>query len=133
MECRYCSGSYHYSAGQCDLLWPMYNNLAPILNGRGSVSEESRAASAEIIEEVGEEGMVLAKNDGTLPFEKDSNLNVFGWASTSPIYGGTGSGAADNSTATDILTSLKDAGFAANQELVDMYSEYKSPGVRNNQ
>lgn len=106
---------------------PMYNNLAPILNGRGSVSEESRAASAEIIEEVGGEGMVLAKNDGTLPFEKDSNLNVFGWASTSPIYGGTGSGAADNSTATDILTSLKDAGFAANQELVDMYSEYKSP------
>lgn len=106
---------------------PMYNNLAPILNGRGSVSEESRAASAEIIEEVGEEGMVLAKNEGTLPFTKDSKLNVFGWASTSPIYGGTGSGSADSSSATDILTSLKDAGFAVNQELVDMYSEYKAP------
>lgn len=30
---------------------PMYNNLAPILNGRGSVSEESLEASRDIIKE----------------------------------------------------------------------------------
>lgn len=104
---------------------PMYNNLAPILNGRGSVSEESMAASREIIKETGEEGMALVKNDGTLPLEKGSNINVFGWASTSPIYGGTGSGSASNSGNVDILTSLTDAGFHVNQSLVDMYKEYK--------
>ncbi len=103
---------------------PMYNNLAPILNGRASVSQESVDASMDMIQEVGEEGMVLTKNNGLLPLEGDSNLNVFGWAATNPIYGGTGSGSADNSDAVDILTSLSDAGFHVNQDLVDLYTEY---------
>lgn len=114
---------------------PMYNNLAPILNGRASVSQESVDASMDMIQEVGEEGMVLTKNNGLLPLDGDSNLNVFGWAATNPIYGGTGSGSADNSDAVDILASLSDAGFHVNQELVDMYTEYSptrnlgGPGV----
>ncbi len=103
---------------------PMYNNIAPILNGKASVSEESKAASRDVIREVGEEGMTLVKNDGVLPLAEDSNLNVFGWASTSPIYGGTGSGSSDSSNAVDILTSLKDAGFKLNDSLTDMYKEY---------
>ncbi|MCD8382189.1 MAG: glycoside hydrolase family 3 C-terminal domain-containing protein [Clostridiales bacterium] len=103
---------------------PMYNNIAPILNGQASVSEESVAASKEIIQETGEEGMVLVKNTGILPLTANSNLNVFGWASTNPIYGGTGSGSSDSSDAIDILTSLADAGFTVNQSLVDMYTEY---------
>lgn len=103
---------------------PMYNNLAPILNGKGSVSEETIEASRDIIKETGEEGMVLVKNEGTLPLETDTNVNVFGWASTNPIYGGTGAGAADNSSSVDILTSLTDAGFQVNQSLVDMYTKY---------
>lgn len=103
---------------------PMYNNLAPILNGRGEVSEESVRASEEIIKETGEEGMAMVKNDGMLPLSKDSNLNVFGWASTNPIYGGTGSGSADNTDNVDILTSLTDAGFQVNQSITDMYREY---------
>ena len=40
---------------------PMHNNLAPILNGRASVSQESVDASMDMIQEVGEEGMVLTK------------------------------------------------------------------------
>ncbi|BFL47967.1 glycoside hydrolase family 3 N-terminal domain-containing protein [Lactonifactor longoviformis] len=103
---------------------PMYNNLAPILNIKASVSEESVKASEEIIKETGEEGMALVKNDGTLPLAENSSLNVFGWASTNPIYGGTGSGSADNTSNVDILTSLTDAGFQVNQSLVDMYREY---------
>lgn len=90
---------------------PMYNNIAPILNMKASVSEESKENSREIIRETAEEGMTMVKNDGVLPLKKDSNLNVFGWASTNPIYGGTGSGSSDSSNAVDILTSLKDAGF----------------------
>lgn len=103
---------------------PMYNNLAPILNGSASVSEESIAASKAIIKETGEEGMALVKNDGTLPLADGSNLNVFGWASTNPIFGGTGSGSADNTGNIDILTSLSDAGFNVNQDIIDMYKEY---------
>jgi len=104
---------------------PMYNNLAPILNTHASVSEESAAHSREIIEEIGAEGMVLVKNENNvLPLAADSNINVFGWASTNPIYGGTGSGSSDSSSAVDILTSLKDAGFNVNQDIIDMYTEY---------
>lgn len=104
---------------------PMYNNLAPILNTRASVTEESITDSLATIEEVGAEGMALVKNDNNaLPLAKDSNLNVFGWASTNPIYGGTGSGSSDSSSAVDILTSLSDAGFKVNQDIIDMYKEY---------
>ena len=44
---------------------PMYNNLAPILNTRATVTEESAQHSREIIEEVGAEGMALVKNKMT--------------------------------------------------------------------
>ncbi len=105
---------------------PMYNNIAPILNGKASVSEEALAQSEEIIKEVGEEGIALLENDGTLPLQKSSKLNVFGWASTNPIYGGTGSGSADNTGNVDILQSLADAGFEVNEEIIDMYKEYRA-------
>lgn len=52
-------------------------------------------------------------------------LIVFGWAATNPIYGGTGSGSSDSASAVDILTSLSDAGFKVNQDIIDMYTEYK--------
>ena len=103
---------------------PMYNNLSPILNSRGEVSQESAAASEAVIEKVGDEGIVLAQNDGLLPLSGTTKINVFGWASTNPIYGGTGSGSSSNEGNIDILTSLSNAGFEVNQEIIDMYTEY---------
>ena len=103
---------------------PMYNNLAPIINGGGSVSPESAAASEAVIEKVGDEGIVLAENNGILPLSNTSKINVFGWAATNPIYGGTGSGSSSNEGNIDILASLKNAGFEVNQEIIDMYTEY---------
>ena len=103
---------------------PMYNNLAPIINGGGTVSEETAAASEAVIEKVGDEGIVLAENNGILPLSNTTKINVFGWAATNPIYGGTGSGSSSNEGNIDILTSLKNAGFEVNQDLIDMYTEY---------
>ena len=103
---------------------PMYNNLAPIINGGGSVSPESAAASEAVIEKVGDEGIVLAENNGVLPLSNTSKINVFGWAATNPIYGGTGSGSSSNEGNIDVLASLKNAGFEVNQEIIDMYQEY---------
>lgn len=103
---------------------PMYNNLAPIINGGGSVSPESAAASEAVIEKVGDEGIVLAENNGILPLSDTSKINVFGWAATNPIYGGTGSGSSSNEGNIDVLTSLKNAGFEVNQEIIDLYTEY---------
>ena len=112
---------------------PMYNNLAPILNYDGAVSAESAAASEAVIEKVGDEGIVLAENNGVLPLSGTGKINVFGWAATNPIYGGTGSGASSNEGNIDVLTSLKNAGFEVNQEIIDLYTEYSPsrtlPGV----
>lgn len=106
---------------------PMYNNLSIILNSKASVSEESAQNSREVIRQVGEEGLVLLENNGILPLGAESKtLNVFGWASTNPIFGGTGSGSADTSQCVGILQSLTDAGYTLNQTLTDLYVSYNS-------
>ena len=106
---------------------PLYNNISGVLNAsKVELSEETVAQSKATVKRVGEEGMVLLKNDGLLPLQKSTKLNVFGWASTNPLFGGTGSGSSDASTAVNILQSLVDAGFEINQGLSNMYFEYQA-------
>ena len=107
---------------------PMKTNVANFLNGSSiELTEETVAKSKEVIQKVGEEGIVLLKNDGLLPLSGDvKNLNVFGWASTNPIFGGTGSGSSDASTAVGILGSLTDAGYSVNEDLSRIYTDYRT-------
>ena len=106
---------------------PMYNNVSGFLNAaKVELSDETVAQSRATVQKVGEEGVVLLKNDGLLPLTDTKKLNVFGWASTNPLYGGTGSGSSDSSTAVSILQSLKDAGFETNDGLSAMYREYRA-------
>lgn len=107
-------------------LGPMNNVISAAMTEMGELSDKTVETSKDFIERTAEEGIVLLKNDeGTLPLEK-GNLNVFGWASTNPVYGGTGSGTVDTSTAVSILDGLENAGFTLNTELSDMYTEYRS-------
>ena len=104
----------------------LYNTLNVILADTGELSPENAENSRNTIEEITNEGIVLTKNeDSFLPIAPEK-INVFGWASTNPIYGGTGSGTVDASTATGILEGLENAGFETNTELSDMYREYRS-------
>ena len=106
---------------------PLKNNVSGFLNAsKAELSEETVSASKEVIKKVGEEGLVLVENNGLLPLTGVSALNVFGWGSTNPILGGTGSGSSDGSTAVGILGSLKDAGFATNEELTKIYTDYRA-------
>ena len=108
---------------------PMYNNVSGFLNAsKVELSDETVAQSRATVQKVGEEGVVLLKNNGILPLnvEETKNLNVFGWSSTNPIYGGTGSGSSSSATAVSILQSLKDAGFEPNEGLSGMYVEYRA-------
>ena len=108
---------------------PMYNNISIILNSQAQVSDQSRETSRAVIRELGEEGMVLLENDGLLPLADTARINVFGWASTAPIFGGTGSGSADTSNCVGILQSLQDAGFETNETLTQMYTDYREGRV----
>lgn len=111
------------------LTGPLYSTLNVILSDTGALSEEHAAASREIVEEVADEGIILVQNEeDLLPLrtEQTPRLNVFGWASTNPIYGGTGSGTVDASTAVGILDGLANAGFETNTELSDLYTAYRA-------
>ena len=108
------------------LIGPM-NSMVTLATGGGKVSEENVAASTELCEDIAEEGIVLLDNDGTLPLAKNSKLNVFGWASTNPCYGGTGSGALSDAYPTvSLLDGLTNAGFELNTELSDFYTDYRA-------
>ena len=107
---------------------PMYNTVSSFLNAsKAELTEETIAASKAVIQKVGEEGLVLVKNNGLLPLKSDvKKLNVFGWASTNPILGGTGSGSSDGSTAVGFLQSFKDAGYETNADLTKIYTDYRT-------
>ena len=106
---------------------PLKNNIAGVLNAsKAELSEETVQKSKDVIKKVGEEGLVLVENNGLLPLTGVSAVNVFGWGSTNPILGGTGSGSSDGSTAVGILQSLNDAGLSTNTELSAMYTDYRA-------
>ncbi len=95
---------------------PLKSNVAGFLNAsKAELSEETVQASKDVIQKIGEEGIVLVENNGLLPLKDVKALNVFGWGSTNPILGGTGSGSSDGSSAIGILQSLNNAGFATNE------------------
>lgn len=105
---------------------PMYTLLS-LASGTGTLTEESIASAEKLAQEIAEEGIVLLKNEEQmLPLSGDKKLNVFGWASTAPCYGGTGSGALnDNYHLVDLLEGLSNAGFDTNEEISDFYKEYR--------
>lgn len=91
-------------------------------------SDALTAASSDLTEQIQAEGIVLLKNEnGTLPLPEDNRrVNVFGWSSTNPVYGGTGSGAVDTTTATTFLQGLEEAGIEYNREITDFYRAYRT-------
>jgi beta-glucosidase len=108
------------------LLVPMYSMVNMAMGG-GKISEESSEQAKELCTQIAEEGIVLLKNDSAaLPLAAGTKVNVFGWSSTNPIYGGTGSGALSAAYPTvDFLQGLTDAGIEYNQELVDFYKGWR--------
>ncbi len=90
--------------------------------------EQAREAALVMAQELAAEGIVLLENrDNALPLEGGAKVNLFGYATVSPLYGGTGSGASDTSSNVDLVQGLTNAGLEVNQELVDFY---KNSGVK---
>jgi len=108
------------------LTGPMYS-MVTLATGGGKGSEENVASATQLCENIADEGIVLLDNDGTLPMAKNSKLNVFGWASTNPCYGGTGSGAlSDAYPPLPPLGGLEKCGVELDTELSDFYTSYRA-------
>ena len=99
--------------------------LIGLAMGNGTLSDETNEEAAEVAEEIMEDGIVLLKNESLLPLNETKKLNIFGWESINPAYGGAGSGGINDLY--DIVSlnqGLENAGFSINQELVDFYNNY---------
>ena len=99
--------------------------LIGLATGNGTLSDETNEEAAEAAEEIMEDGIVLLKNESLLPLNETKKLNIFGWESINPAYGGAGSGGINDLY--DIVSlnqGLENAGFSINQELVDFYNNY---------
>ena len=99
--------------------------LIGLATGNGTLSDETNEEAAEVAEEIMEDGIVLLKNESLLPLNETKKLNIFGWESINPAYGGAGSGGINDLY--DIVSlnqGLENAGFSINQELVNFYNNY---------
>ena len=99
--------------------------LIGLATGNGTLSDETNEEAAGVAEEIMEDGIVLLKNESLLPLNETKKLNIFGWESINPAYGGAGSGGINDLY--DIVSlnqGLENAGFSINQELVDFYNNY---------
>ena len=99
--------------------------LIGLATGNGTLSDATNEEAAGVAEEIMEDGIVLLKNESLLPLNETKKLNIFGWESINPAYGGAGSGGINDLY--DIVSlnqGLENAGFSINQKLVDFYNNY---------
>lgn len=113
----------------------LYGPLNTIVSQAGGVKYELTQAtideSKQLANEIEQEAIVLLKNDDkALPLTTDK-VNVFGWSSSNPVYGGTGSGSLNDSyPTTSIIEGLNNAGIKTNGALTDFYTAYQEARPR---
>jgi beta-glucosidase len=103
------------------------STLLTLISGEGVITEATGEEAKALAEQIAEEGIVLLENkEGFLPLSGISNLNIFGWSSVNPCYGGTGSGSLNASyPLVSLLEGLENAGFNLNAELSGFYTAYR--------
>lgn len=93
--------------------------------------DELKEHNSNVSQRIEEEGMVLLKNDGNaLPLGNGARLSCFSVSSVDMVYGGTGSGSIDTSTAPTLKDALEKSGFSVNPTLWDFYKEKNNSGYK---
>ncbi len=90
-----------------------------------ATKEDTLAAANAFNEEIAEEGIVMLKNDASLPLKKGSRITVFGKNSVNLVLGGSGSnsGAKDEASIRTIYDSLEAADLVANPAMEEFYKD----------
>lgn len=105
--------------------------LATLLNNatitKYMLSDATVSKANELAKEVQSEAITMLKNDDSnLPLS-NKKVNVFGWGSTNPVYGGTGSGSmSDQYDTVSLLDGMKEAGLETNADLSKLYTGYRA-------
>ena len=97
----------------------------PAFKGYKFSNKPDLKAHAEITRQSATEGIVLLKNQGnTLPLNNEVKIAVFGVSSYDFMAGGTGSGDVNKAYTVDMMEGLRNAGFACEKEIEDLYRSY---------
>ncbi len=97
----------------------------PSFKGYRFSNKPDLKAHAEITRQSATEGIVLLKNqDNTLPISNDVKIAVFGVSSYDFMAGGTGSGDVNKAYTVDMMEGLRNAGFACEKEIEELYRSY---------
>ncbi len=98
-----------------------YASLIDVFLTRGGY--EASSSTKKLCEDVVGEGLVLLMNkDKTLPLSStEKKVALYGQDSVDFVYGGSGSGAVDTSTALNLKQAFEEAGFKVNKTLWDFY------------
>ncbi len=96
----------------------------PRFKGYKYSGEPDLKAHAAITRQSSTEGMVLLKNDGTLPVKDMKTVALFGVNSYDFMSGGLGSGCVNVAYSVDMVTGLKNIGVATTPQLTEIYQNY---------
>ena len=89
---------------------------------------ELRAHEEELGTQIQEEGSVLLKNNGALPLAQGAKITLLSQSTVDVVYGGTGAGSVDASTAPTMMTALTAGGFQVNPTVWDFYQKLHDGG-----
>lgn len=97
----------------------LYSSLISVyLSDSDTITSES---AEKICQTVEEEGMVLLKNEDVLPLAGGAKVTLLGQDCVDFVYGGSGSGSVDTSSAPTLKSALEKSGFTVNRKLWEFY------------
>lgn len=111
--------------------WKLENpdQHAEYFHGDFATVEEMIDYGLEVCRQVEAEGAALLMNEnGALPLAEGAKVSLFSSSSVNLVYGGTGSGNIDASTADTLKTALEKSGLSVNDTLWNFYTEGPGKG-----
>ena len=96
----------------------------PRFKGYKFSNKPDTKSHAEITRQSSTEGMVLLKNENTLPFTNVKTVALFGVNSYDFFSGGLGSGCVNGPYVVDMVAGLKNNGIATTPALTEIYKDY---------
>lgn len=87
-------------------------------------------AHAQIAQQSASEGIVLLKNEKTLPLQNKNNVALFGVTSYDFIAGGTGSGDVNEAYTVSLEEGLKNKGYEINKVIENSFEAHKAANAK---
>ncbi|MCX8170858.1 MAG: beta-glucosidase [Candidatus Bathyarchaeota archaeon] len=97
---------------------------SPSFKGYKYSNKPNLDAHARVAYKAGAEGVILLKNDGTLPISVDKRVALFGTGQIETIKGGTGSGDTHPRYVVSLLEGVRERGLKIDEELAKIYIKY---------